>query len=647
MSTTQEYLPKIISINANFPKPQIHDSFDPFLSSIEQMIQQIIQQYDINSLPAYLPIITCSPITAVLPITLSLALISFEKFSSGLDQYFDNMISRWLIPGKQLEILAKRSLSFRFFTPPSNNSYFFHEIFICLTQEKDLHLAQKNIPTFLNELKLNISAVNKAKALLLSENLLLDRFETPSTLHGQLKTNDLKEFLRSTAEEKKLTDITQHLSRIMERRPKIFDRDIFSSMHNVSLLFNNNFTNSHNAKHISRIIALYYLFANNTKKNAKTNPHKRHISFKVVQINNNQSPFSLGILLSFNLLQETEKFEKIHFQQVIEAILGKVNYKADSFICDKNEEKIRTIYIEILLAEKIPSNMVKKLRQNLSVEVIAHIENSVNPIFMPRNDEELFHNVIILSKQLRYAKDLPQAIISFEKQTAKQIFFTVILLRLLKENSLSLKELFLYSQSQMTYTQDEVKIVGYLKKKYPKELNIFCLSLDKTLFFRKDFTIDLQKARQVIAENLEKIIGPYRDFNGGLILKQNEILKKLKKALEDEKQDLLIENFFHSISPSMMKNILPFNVLKYTFEAYYKALNSPLNIWQDEIDRYILTFKKTTSFGQKEKIDLELPKAQITKPISSYLETNNHIICGYLTDKDDKERIYTLLKNQK
>jgi hypothetical protein len=645
LTATPDILLDPISINADFPHPN-NDHFLPYLQSVEQAIRDLIKKHVGNepiNIHSKLPLIICSdtPSLPLLPTTLSFILLTHGRFSSGIDTYFADMISRWLVPGKQLEILANRSLSFRFLHPHLQNRYFFNEIFVHITQEKELYIAKKNMPQFLNELTLNISAVNKSK-FLLSTNQPPQNSSTLFNSDDIRKTHDMQTYLQKVSTEKKLSDITENLSRIMERRPKIFDKDIFYSIHNISLLFKGNFTLTRNTKHISRLIALYYIFSNHIRKSIKSYPGKRHIHFKIIKTKNSTGTSVIGILLSFNLLQETEKFENLHFKQTIESILGKVTYIPDSYISDKNDEKVRTFYIEIAHNELITKELMNKLHKNLPQEVNAHVENPIHPIFMPRNDEEIFRNIVFLSKQLKYLKDIPQVIISYEKQTSEQICFIIILIRLLKEHTLSLKELFLYSQLPMTYVQDDVKIIGYLKKKAPKELNIFHLFLDKKPFFRKNFTLDLQKARQVVAESLEKIIGPYRDFNGGMILKQNEILKKLKKSINQENNESLIENFFYSLSPSTMKNILPLNILKANFEAYIKALNSQAYIWQEDIDKYALTIiKATTPEQKKHMLNMEMDK---TKIISSFIETNNIVVFSYMCEKEYKEQLLKLLK---
>lgn len=55
-------------------------------------------------------------------------------------------------------------------------------------------------------------------------------------------------------------------------------------------------------------------------------------------------------------------------------------------------------------------------------------------------------------------------------------------------------------------------------------------------------------ARNQICELLTKMIGPFRDYNGGIILKQGENLEQFKRLFHDHPSDL-IENFFYGLTP--------------------------------------------------------------------------------------------------
>ena len=153
-------------------------------------------------------------------------------------------------------------------------------------------------------------------------------------------------------------------------------------------------------------------------------------------------------------------------------------------------------------------------------------------MLMPRNEEEIMRTILILSNQLKYATDLPQVTISFDMQTEEELRFTVILLRPLKGNESPLSEIILNAKTELKVYRIESKKVGPLRKKYVKEANVFAVGVSKKKYKRKDFSIDLFKARQTVSSELERIFSGIRDFNGGILSKQQEVYQELRSLLK-------------------------------------------------------------------------------------------------------------------
>src|SRR5262249_49375099 len=138
-------------------------------------------------------------------------------------------------------------------------------------------------------------------------------------------------------------------------------------------------------------------------------------------------------------------------------------------------------------------------------------------------------NILALSKQIRYLRDIPQVIISFEEQTDRNLIFRIIYVRLLLEEK---KPLGLNDNSTfLRFMPERTKVVGYLRKKYEKEATVFRVKFAKDSFLRGDHSIDLYKARQALVNELNRLFGEFRDFNGGMIAKQNELLTEVKTYL--------------------------------------------------------------------------------------------------------------------
>jgi hypothetical protein len=90
----------------------------------------------------------------------------------------------------------------------------------------------------------------------------------------------------------------------------------------------------------------------------------------------------------------------------------------------------------------------------------------------------------------------------------------------------------------------------------------------------EDGSLDLFKARQDVVHELQQVIGEMRDYNGGMISKQVELLRLLKSSL-DPKDELLVESLFHALFPIEMRSILPCELIKNLFNLWKELLDNP------------------------------------------------------------------------
>ena len=137
------------------------------------------------------------------------------------------------------------------------------------------------------------------------------------------------------------------------------------------------------------------------------------------------------------------------------------------------------------------------------------------------------------------------------------MIFSIVLVRIQKPNDLTLEQLL--SAIPLPISAVEIKEVGFIRRKHLKEAATFDISLVKSDFFRKDFSVDLNEARSNVYTVLTNAIGDIRDYNGGMISKMTENLTRVKKhLLNTSKSEMFyIENFFYSISPVIMQSITP------------------------------------------------------------------------------------------
>src|SRR5262249_9811652 len=155
---------------------------------------------------------------------------------------------------------------------------------------------------------------------------------------------------------------------------------------------------------------------------------------------------------------------------------------------------------------------------------------------------------------LRFVNDLPQVIISFDEQKGEDLCFTVILVRVKEEGEAALQELFSTRKSAFKFVPDRVRKMGEIRRKYAKEATVFRAVVASRPFIRLDRSVDLYKAREHMLAEISRAVGELRDYNGGMIYKQNESLNALKSALGKTglHNSLLLEKFFYSLTPTEM-----------------------------------------------------------------------------------------------
>lgn len=599
------------------------------------------------SLPALQKSSYSLPITFLIP----------AEYTHGAGRYLSDTLSRWLIPGKITNITSYISLNFRFAIYPEMTFFMIQETLFS-NDLNDLHHIQTNLPTLIEEIKINIMAVYHAryisslrssspehKQLIIQENIscILNQSENKDqNLYDQMQVF----FAKSTAEEK-LDEIKKNISYLLTNRPKIFDRNLFYEIAYYSALFKDSFSSQRHPKHLSRVIAYQYLFKKILSDKIKKNPQNRHLSLKVLRTVLNENEPIVSILFGFNFLKDTERFEAKHLMEAIKALLPDAKCLPDSMIVDRRHDKIRFFYLELAKRSFTPSE-IKALKVKLSQEILRQIENVVHPVFMPRNDEELIRNLIVLNKQIKYKRDIPQVSIHYETQSESDLNFTVIFARLLSPSSPPLSKLLQKNISSMKFAIEDVRISGYLKNKYPKESAILKITVDKSPFFRTDYSVDLLRARQKISIELKKLLGEFRDFNGGIILKQEESLTQLRECMGSltAKKELLLENYFYSLRPAIMQTVYDSTTLKTHFELFLKTKASSLaastyQIQTSHRGKYLLCCIKGISPSFKEKI-LEVIAAQRI-PSYDFTTSFSHIdqtaLLGIILRKDHRHNI--------
>lgn len=567
-----------------------------------------------------LPLISWSDLSKA-PCTLSVLMLCKYRFNAC--HFFYDMISRWILPHKRVNVELFFSSDVRL-PHLSEDLLSVAEIVIHLKSAGDVEEVRRNLQLIETEIRLGVVSNYHARRILEFKGLSSDG---------------------------KTAMIQEKIGSLIQSHSKDFDRGIFTQMQQFLVTCQEEFKNERDYHHISRIISNLYSLRKLLKQNIEVFPTKRHIHLKFLktQLSSQKTKHVLGVLVGINFLRDHEVFETSHLISAIQKHFPLIHPVVGSFFIDRApDSSLQTLYLEIEKPVGVDFTLqeIQQLRTALPDQIKGHIEQLAHPIFMPRNEEEVLRNIMSLSRQLRFVNDMPQVIISFDEQKGDELSFTVILLRVQLADSPTLQEVFSSSKSPLKYIPDRVRRVGHLRKKYVKEATVFRTQVSSAPFLRGDCSVDLYKARQYIFLELCKLIGEVRDYNGGMIYKQNELLVSLKSVLGRvaDEHNILLEKFYYSLNPIEMRTSVDIDHLKQLFLLLLQSAKTDCImhkkggdfLYKQDVKRALAIIPVDTAQRRtlSERIgSLSLPVHQF---VSFSLETDGMLYAGYLLLTEDK-----------
>ena len=560
---------------------------------------------------SFLPLIKTT-LSENLPAEMSFFALSKTRVNSF--KFFFDVICSYLMPGKTPNMLFTYTADFRL-PELSDENYTLYEVMMCIDNRDELDQIVRHLPIIETQLRLGIQSSDYARRILEIKNLVKDQ---------------------------KAAAIEEYIAWLISKFPNDFDHDILTEMQYVLVMNSDQFKAVRECRYLSRIISIHYLFRKGLKGAVKISPKKRHLSLKILKTHL-ELPMGhkkvLGLLVGVNFLRDKEIFEEKHLITAIQNYIPSAQVVENSFFANRRgSENICTLYLEIEKnnGQAFLTDEIRVLRRQLPSDLKDRIEYLLHPVFMPRNEEEIIRNILSLSSQIKYLRDIPQVFISFDEQTPANLFFTIIFVRVLRPGSLSIQELFKNADSFLEYIHDRCQNAGNLRRKYKKEATVFRVKFPKEPFLRRDNSIDLNKARQAVVAELCRVVGDIRDYNGGMISKQNELICEVRHLLTHSKvkyNDLLLENFFYSLTPVIMRTVLEPQALKSLFlfliesieQAFIKGENYLITELRELQFAYVMI--KVDDRSLKDIVNRAIAKLQLHSSELAY----SHVIVNDIT----------------
>jgi len=523
--------------------------------------------------------------------------------------FMSHIVSYTLVPGKRLETAVEQAMEFSI----GDSAYIFCEIGLHVDFQKDLAKVRRNLPFAAAEIRRGISSPHAARAM-------LERREFFDTIKIEFVYNDLHFLCR--------------------RRPELFDGRIFSMLEAVFARTTSSFRALRRTRHFSRVIATFfyldYLISmgggkelNRRQVHLHTFPAKLRFPFGERSVT--------GIAVAASALEPGEFLTMTQLMAAVTALLPSVRLVKNSEIEFTPSQYSGALhYFEIENIEGSPITHAQRciLRELLPGEIKGHIERLIHPIFMPRNDEEIYRNVVRLSAALESLAP-PQITINYEHQIDGHLVFSAVCVRPIRLDAPPLSEIFEGSPHRLFF--DQVKVVGKLSDELVKEANIFRIHVAKHKFMRKDGSIDIYKTQTALFSDLRRLMPDLADFHHDLIEELKSELGDLKVAVGQigKNEEHLLEALFYSMSPSPKESAITTEafvglfrlLLESTQESQSRRVTDDL--WMGECEAYSGVVIRQREMGPREEIasclaTLEIPSthyaiAEVVSGSATYL----------------------------
>lgn len=372
------------------------------------------------------------------------------------------------------------------------------------------------------------------------------------------------------------------IDRFRKRFPYFFDEALYTELATLLNFAGSPFLDRHSPKHLFALLVHLSKTHITLSHQLSFNPHVRNIVLKFLPTHLTFSFANkrvLGCFIGATMKSEHETLSCDDLQFFIQKSFPNYQFVPRmSYVHLTPQPLAKMIYFEI---EKKSGGLFslherQQIKHLLTEKLEEDLPHLVRPVVVPRNQEEVYKNILFLSQEIRSAEDLPHVMISLEQQKGKELVFLVTLVHASSRRSTNLESLFSKENPQVKFVSESQYPVLFLKTGHPVTADIFRLHiLDNSSLPRIQGAVHFYEARRYISDLLHRVLGEFRDCNGGLILKVDEQLAWLKSHFHalSQKDWNLIETFFYSIVPLEKQATLPSLDLQHLFSIFLKGLD--------------------------------------------------------------------------
>jgi hypothetical protein len=361
--------------------------------------------------------------------------------------------------------------------------------------------------------------------------------------------------------------LEEKILRAMRLHPKRFDERLGKGLLHFIAKKENSFFDSRSLTHLFKImLAQFFLQKQMERVMGEKVQADKEVFARIFSASKR-----ICFALVFTREGHVETFNQDHLVKAIETFVPGVKEIPDSFF---KWQSLKHPYLFCYLELETPRGKIlsqgelKKLQKDLAEHLLHCTGSSCPYVFSPYNYEESYRQLLLLQRELKSPEDLPQISVHFKGQTSSDLEFLVYVVR--PETELSLED-------AMKRLPPFVRISShtnqYCNTAPRSEASAFSLHVPIRCL-EAGPVINQFKARKYIVALLERVIGPFRDLNGGLLAKQDEAFEKITKELREKipQYPFFAESLFYSLKPVEAQITLRIDQAELLFRAFAATL---------------------------------------------------------------------------
>lgn len=337
------------------------------------------------------------------------------------------------------------------------------------------------------------------------------------------------------------SELYDALKKIYLRFPKTFDERLIKGFERLIANSAKKFIYTRDQPYLLRLLVIQFFLQK--KIESAIDAHKPRC---VVQFFREKSHLCLLTCIPFE--EEEQVLDKDCLLKILQTLMPGVAEIAGSFWRWLHPElPFMCLYLEMhrLRGKEVLPQEIRSLKHFFEERLTLFSSTRSPSVFWPFNVEETYKQLLILQNELHSCDDIPQVAIHFRQQTGDTLEFLITVA--LAQTSFAIDQHVAALAPSINFFLHFSQAVA---TPFPKTMLCFSLFLPVHQF-KEHNTINLLQARDRVVQCLVSLLGPLRDYNGGLFETQRSAFEDISRILSDKVPffSIFAEKVFHGLQP--------------------------------------------------------------------------------------------------